>query len=82
MRAWRQFFVLFILFRCTRVCDSVCASHGGYFEMFNMLAGFSELRVFKRVRAGGKIKNVNLTNGLWTYGRDRKNSKNRTKEQR
>ena len=36
------YFLLFILFLCTCVCDSVHACRGGYFEMFNFLAGISE----------------------------------------
>ena len=42
MRAWCHFFLLFILFLCTCICDSVRACRGGYFEMSNILAGISE----------------------------------------
>ena len=39
VRAWREFFLLFILFLCTCVYESVCACRGGCFEMFDILGG-------------------------------------------
>ena len=39
MRAWREFFLLFILFLCTCGYASVRACRGGYFEMFDDLGG-------------------------------------------
>ena len=37
MRACRQFFLLFLLFLCTYVCESAFVCHGSYFEMFDTL---------------------------------------------
>ena len=39
MRAWREIFLLFILFLCTCGYASVHACRGGYFEMFDDLGG-------------------------------------------
>ena len=49
VRAWREFFfflakngeffLLFVLFLCTRGYDSVRACRGRYFEMFDVLGG-------------------------------------------
>ena len=39
VRAWREIFLLFILFLCTCGYDSVRACRGGYFEMFDVLGG-------------------------------------------
>ena len=43
-----NFFLLFLLFLCTCVCDSVRACRGGYFEMFDILGG--HFRVFDSQR--------------------------------
>ena len=39
MRAWRELFLLFILFLCTCGYDSVRACRGGYFEVFDIRGG-------------------------------------------
>ena len=39
MRAWRELFLLFILFLCTCGYDSVRACRGGYFEVFDIRDG-------------------------------------------
>ena len=44
VRAWREFFLLFILFLWTCGYDSVRACRGGYFQMFDVLGG--HFRVF------------------------------------
>ena len=39
VQAWRDFFLLFILFLCTGEYDSVRACRGGFFGVFNVLGG-------------------------------------------
>ena len=39
MRAWRELFLLFILFLCTCGYDSVRACRGGYFEVLDIRGG-------------------------------------------